>query len=293
METTMTEKRRAFEMSLDIAASADDVWRALTEAEELVRWFPLEARVTPGPGGSITWSWGEGWDWTTRIDEWEPRRRLRLVDEAVRPFDAEGRQVPEDQAEPARIAVEFTLESHGGKTRVRLVHSGFGRGEAWDNELDSISEGWPVELRSLRHYLERHRGRVRQVGRAFLTTEVSRDTAWTKLLEAFRVSPAEPKAGERYEVTAPTGDRFSGTVDLYAPRQSLVGTVRELDDGWMRLSTWRDATGKTGVWVWLATYTGDAERMRAFGEAAQEALGRLFPTPAATTPPAAIPGSKA
>lgn len=279
METTMTEKQRAFEMSLDIDASRDAVWRALTEAEELVRWFPLEARVTPGAGGSVTWSWGEGWDWTNRIDAWEPGRLLRLVDDAARPFDAEGRQLPEGQAQPARIAVEVTLETHAGKTRLRLVHSGFGHGEAWDNELDGISEGWPVELRSLRFYLERHRGRNRQVGWAKHTTNASRDATWTKLLGpgAFSVNPAEPKAGARYEVTAPTGDRFSGTVDLYAARQSLVGTVRELDDGLFRLSTWRDATGKTGIWVWLATYTGDAERMRAFGKGAQEALARLFP----------------
>jgi hypothetical protein len=58
---------------------------------------------------------------------------------------------------------------------------------------------------------------------------------------------------------------------------TLAGTVRELDDGWFRLLTWRDAVGNTGVWVWLATYTGDAERMRAFGKGAEEALKRLFP----------------
>ena len=36
----------------------DIVWKALAEAEELARWFPLEARVTPGVGGSIWLSWG-------------------------------------------------------------------------------------------------------------------------------------------------------------------------------------------------------------------------------------------
>jgi len=44
-------------MSLDLDASPDDVWRALTDARELVRWFPLDARVTPGAGGSMVWSW--------------------------------------------------------------------------------------------------------------------------------------------------------------------------------------------------------------------------------------------
>lgn len=37
--------------------AAGGVWRALTEAEELTRWFPLQARVTPGEGGEIWMSW--------------------------------------------------------------------------------------------------------------------------------------------------------------------------------------------------------------------------------------------
>lgn len=275
---TMTEKRRAFDMSLDIEASPEDVWRALTEAEELMRWFPLEARVTPGQGGSMLWSWGEAWDWETRIDAWEPGRLLRLVQDAARPADAEGRPLPEGRVEPARIAVEFTLETRGGKTRLRLVHSGFGPGAEWDNELDSISEGWQSELRSLRHYLQRHHGRDRHVGRAWLTTTAPRDAAWVKLVGpgGFTISPVTLEAGRPYEVTGPAGDRFSGTVELYLPRQTLVGTVRELDDGLFRLATYRDADGKTGLWVWAASYTGDAERMRAFGKVAQEALERLF-----------------
>ena len=89
-KTTPDVPGRAFEMALDLPASPDDVWRALTAAEELVRWFPVDARVTPGPGGSMVWSWGENWDWATRIDAWEPGRLLRLVQEDARPYDAEG-----------------------------------------------------------------------------------------------------------------------------------------------------------------------------------------------------------
>ena len=43
-------------------------------------------------------------------------------------------------------------------TTLRLVHSGFGPGADFDEEYDGISQGWPVELRSLRHYLENHAG---------------------------------------------------------------------------------------------------------------------------------------
>ncbi|HEY7636931.1 MAG TPA: SRPBCC domain-containing protein [Gemmatimonadales bacterium] len=274
-----TQPTRAFQMSLDIGASPEAVWRALTEAGELVRWFPPSARVTPGPGGSMVWSWGEGGDWETRIDAWEPGRLLRLVQEDARPYDTEGRQLPPGEVEPARLAMEFTLETHQGKTRLRLVHSGFGQGAAWDHELEGISEGWQAELRSLRHYLQRHRGRDRHFGRAWLTTTIPRAVAWDRLLGpgGFRVSPTDLVEGGPYEVTTPGGQRFTGTVELSLPRQTLAGTVRELDDGWFRLLTWTDGKGKTGVWAWAACYTKDDQRVRDFRDQGQQALERLFP----------------
>jgi uncharacterized protein YndB with AHSA1/START domain len=55
-------------MTIDVNASPADVWSALTKADELVRWFPLDASVDPGEGGSMTWSWGESWTGTMRID---------------------------------------------------------------------------------------------------------------------------------------------------------------------------------------------------------------------------------
>jgi uncharacterized protein YndB with AHSA1/START domain len=273
-----TEQVRAFRMSLDIDASPDEVWRALTEAEELVRWFSTEARVTPGKGGSMLWSWGQGEDWETRIDGWEPGRLLRLVQEDARPYDTEGRQLPPGEVESARIAVEFTLESHQGKTRLRLVHSGFGRGAAWDSEIEGISEGWQAELRSLRHYLRRHRGRDRQAGRAMVSTTLPRDAAWARLMGpgGFTLTPAQPKEGEKYQVVTPGGRRYSGTVQLNLPGQTIAGTVSELDDGWLRLLTWKDARGSTGVWAWLATYAADDRAVREFKDMAQEALDRLF-----------------
>lgn len=227
----------------------------------------------------MLWSWGQGEDWETRIDAWEPGRRLRLVQEDARPYDTQGRPLPAGEVEPARIAVEFTLETVQGRTRLRLVHSGFGHGAAWDAEVEGITEGWQAELRSLRHYLRRHRGRDRLAARGLVHTTLPRDAAWARLVgrDGFQVAPAEPGEGERYEVTTPGGARYGGTVELNLPGQTLAGTVRELDDGWFRLLTWKDARGNTGVWAWLAAYTGDPAPVRAFGEEAQRTLERLFP----------------
>lgn len=280
MKKPAADQTRAFRMSLELDASPDEVWRALTDEKELIRWFPTGARVTPGEGGTMLWSWGHGEDWETRIEAWEPGRLLRLIQEDARPYDTQGRLLPAGEVEPARIAVEFTLETHQGKTRLRLVHSGFGHGAAWDAEVEGITEGWQAELRSLRHYLRRHRGRDRRAARGLVTTNLPRDAAWAHLLGpgGFRITPASPKEGERYEVVTPEGTRYSGTVELNLPGQTLAGTVRELDDGWFRLLTWKDARGNTGVWAWLAAYIDDAAPLLAFGEEAQRTLEKLFPS---------------
>lgn len=38
---------------IEIDATPERVWKALTDAADLVRWFPLEAKVEPGEGGGI------------------------------------------------------------------------------------------------------------------------------------------------------------------------------------------------------------------------------------------------
>ncbi|HYC32718.1 MAG TPA: SRPBCC domain-containing protein [Gemmatimonadales bacterium] len=277
MNEAAPRQTRAFRMALDIDAPADAVWRALTDAGELARWFPNSARVTPGVGGTMLWSWDGMWDWETRIDAWEPGRLLRLVQEDARPYDIEGRQLPPGEVEPAAIAIEFTLETHQGKTRLRLVHSGFGHGAAWDDEVEGITEGWQAELRSLRHYLERKRGRNRNFQVAWLTTDLSRQAAWARLLGpgGFRLHPAEPAEGHPFEVEVPGKARYSGTTQLYLAGQTMAGTVRELDDGWFRLLTWT-AAGKTGVWAGLATWSEDDARPAEFAARTREALERLF-----------------
>ena len=261
-------KARVFETSLDIDASPDEVWRALTEAEELMRWFPLHAEVQPGAGGSMRWSWGEGWDWQTRIEAWEPGRLLRLVQEYS----------PSENVEKATVAVEVTLESRDGKTHLKLVHSGFGHGDAWDCEVEGISEGWPSELRSLRLYVERHRGQDRHVGHVTKRVALPREAAWKKLTGpgGFTLTSAEPRPGNTFEIVLPSGGRITGTVEAALPCQSFTGIVHEHGDALFRMNSWSDPNGKTNVWVWLATY-GDAHVADEFRQKTQRALDELFP----------------
>lgn len=65
---------RKQEHEIVIDAPIEAVWNAITDGEELTRWFVDEATVEPGVGGSITKSWGGVEMGKSRIDEWEPNR---------------------------------------------------------------------------------------------------------------------------------------------------------------------------------------------------------------------------
>ena len=78
-------------------------------------------------------------------------------------------------------------------------------------------------------------------------------------------------------VVTPGGQRFTGTVERHLPGQTLVGSVRELDDGWFRLLTWKDASGSAGVWAWISTYTGEDRAGGGVEGGWPMALARLFP----------------
>ena len=71
---------RSHETQIAIDAPPQDVWRALTEGEELARWFAVAAEVEPGEGGCWKVSWDESpVQKLGVISKWEPLSRLRMV----------------------------------------------------------------------------------------------------------------------------------------------------------------------------------------------------------------------
>ncbi len=66
-------------MSLEIEAPPEAVWKALTDAKELVRWFPLKAEVEPRVGGRYWLSWEGEFEGDSRIEIFEPERHLRTT----------------------------------------------------------------------------------------------------------------------------------------------------------------------------------------------------------------------
>ena len=250
---------RKVEASIEIDAPLEAVWKALTEGEELARWFPLSARVKPGRGGSIWMSWGTPWEGEAKIEIWEPNRRLRLLE-------------PPPKPDSIPVALDYTLEARGGKTVLRLVHT-FGTGADWEEEyFDSTSRGWRFMFANLRHYLERHAGTPRQVAWPRWRVSGDAEEIWKKLVGS--MNSAAP--GSRFHFEAAGGESFEGTVNFFVPPRSLCATVENLNDALLWLHLEKSEAGFE-IWLWLSVYGMPPAEAKSLEARWQAQLQRLFP----------------
>lgn len=242
-------RTRAVEKEIELNAPIEMVWKALTDSKELARWFPLEARVTPGVGGEVFLSWGDWCQGTGKIDVWVPNKRLRWLE----PLPGVG-----DEAAPAHLAVEWTLESRGGKTILRLVNSGFGSTD-WENEYyDGTDYGWTFMLLSLKHALEQHPGVARQAILARHKFAGTREEAFGRFVApggVFRQPfPAEIEAGTRYSLqAAATGETFEGKVQFVRPPRGFCLSVENMNNALLFAEIFGES-GKVDSMLWLFTY---------------------------------------
>ncbi len=252
---TTPPSTRSFEMSLDIDASPEIVWKALTDAHELEQWFPISSDVEPGVGGSILLSWGSPWDGRAPIQIWEPSRHLRIG----WPWGG-----PADQADgPLPLSVDYHLEARGAGTRLRLVHSGFAKGPDWDLEYHGVSSGWTFELRSLKHYLERHQGSRRAIAWARVRVAADRARAWARLFsdDALRVTPEHSSLhpGDSCAIRSPDGLDLAGSTLIAQPPAQFAAVLPALNDALFRVEAalLPPAPGTLEVWAWVSLW-GDA-----------------------------------
>jgi uncharacterized protein YndB with AHSA1/START domain len=130
---------RSLEKELFIKATPERVFQALTEKEDLERWFVKKAEVDLRPGGAIRLEWAPDAVEIGKILVLEPPHRLSYTWEALEPS-------------PTTITLELTAENDG--TRLRLIHTGIGEGEDWDTYYTSVNSGWSVHLKNLTAWLE-------------------------------------------------------------------------------------------------------------------------------------------
>lgn len=263
MTTPPSPGARELVNEITIDAPVEVVWKALSDADELQRWFPLECRVTPGVGGSIWFAWKEMMTGESRIDIWEPNRRLRTSWEMGDPAGS---------GSPVRLADDYFLTARAGQTVLRLVSSGFGADASWDGMYDCIRRGWNFELRGLTHYLERHRGRDRAVAWVQQKITMPLDQMLDRLMGegGFRAEPAwrTLRAGDQWRATNADGSPLTGEVLHFDPTGLIAIRLDQWNSALLRIEHEPAAPdGFGGLWLWFSIYGEDPARVAALEEA--------------------------
>ena len=142
-EEIVMPRKQKHEIVID--APIEAVWKAISDGEELTRWFVEAATVEPGVGGTISVSWGGG----ERSAEQD--RSMGAEPEAA--DEAGAVRHGRGESDPAVPMIdEYTIERRDGKTVLRLVSSGIPDAPEWDGFYNGTDTGWESFFRTLRHY---------------------------------------------------------------------------------------------------------------------------------------------
>jgi uncharacterized protein YndB with AHSA1/START domain len=118
--------------AIDIAAAPSRVFAALTEADQVRKWCAGEPEIEAEIGGKYSFGWEHGGP--VKILELEPDRRLSYS--------------WEEPTAPGTV-VTWELEGSQGRTRLTVVHSGFG-----DLRADGYSAGWLGFMMEMQRMIE-------------------------------------------------------------------------------------------------------------------------------------------
>ena len=149
----LSELRR-IDRTIDIKASPDRVWRALTDAGELSAWFQVTIEGEIAPGNEVWMTSVQpdyaGHRYRVRFTELTPPRRLvwqwhpGAIDSDI------------DYSREPMTTVTFTLETHAAGTRLTLSETGFDeislarRAKVYEDN----SQGWAEVLAWLQRHAE-------------------------------------------------------------------------------------------------------------------------------------------
>ena len=99
----MSQFKVAVKREIEVEASPDEVWRALTDPDELERWFANDVELEAEPGGEGVFRWDDGDERHAVVEEVELERRFVFTWDGDR--------------------VEIELEEISAGTRVIVVES--------------------------------------------------------------------------------------------------------------------------------------------------------------------------
>ena len=197
----MSTERR-IETEVVVPATPEQAWEAIATGPGITAWF-MPAEVEGRVGGSVVHHFGGEASSSGKVTAYDSPRRFAYEEELAL-----------GEGEAARpIATEFLVEARsGGTCVVRVVMSGFGEDEAWEQAIESFSSGWRQALLSLRLYLTHFRGEPVGSINAGDTVAGDEDALWAELTRALGL-PAAPRNGDRMATSGSGVPQLAGKVE--------------------------------------------------------------------------------
>ena len=246
--TKPAKPAKVLELTMDTDATPEALWKALTEAPGLANWFAPEASTSgSGVGSTVTVSWGGGMEFTTPIGVWEPGRHLQWVSEDI-------------MGPGTKLVTDWHIATEAGKTRLRMVQSGFGEFDGWDDFFAGTDAGWRYFLYNLRQYLERHSGKTRRMISRRIPVGISRRDAWRKALEPLNL---------RLDGGAP----LEAVKELEVDGRAVGLRIPALGDALLMIELEGCSPDSFNIGMWLSVY--DAAMARRIEASAERAFDRM------------------
>jgi len=155
-KTMVTADQDAVVSEIEIAAPVERVFQALTQSDELSRWFsspdcPLKFwKMDPRLGGSYHYATGKGTAVVNGVSEFDCRGEILEYDPPRLLVYTWIANWHDDKSRRTVVRWELTLTKTG--THVKVTHSGLGREEAARKDY---SGGWPGVLDMLKSFAEK------------------------------------------------------------------------------------------------------------------------------------------
>jgi uncharacterized protein YndB with AHSA1/START domain len=211
---------RTISVEKHLAAPPEKAWEAVASAAGLSRWWVETEALDAREGGAYRMK-AAGFEVRGEVREAVPGRSISL---SWNFFCSSGGTLP------APTLITFALApGAGGGTRVTLVHSGFGAGDAWDEIYDAHEHGWSLFMANLATVLDH--GLDRRAGRAIersLTIAAPPERVWQALTE-----PADLARWQclRAEMDARAGGRYLWDWTGTAHAEEVTGSAVLFGEG--------------------------------------------------------------
>lgn len=138
---------RTIDLSIEVVGTPEQVWEAIATGPGATAWMhPTEVEGREGGRYAFDMGLGGGPNESGTVAHWEPPRRFATRDVRWQPAA--------ETAASSLLATEWVIvPATGGRCTVRMVMSGFGSDQAWDDEIEGMTNGMRRSLIRLKLYL--------------------------------------------------------------------------------------------------------------------------------------------